>query len=380
MSRDSSASDCSSWPFSRATAAWFASVSRRRRSSSLKRRALGQPVGDDQRADQPGLAAQRAHHRLADRRVAGGRAGSWRNGPPLGATRWWSGSVRGVVHGDHDSAARRRGATSSAAPRRRGDARVQDDLGELGPEHLAGVARAGRRAPSRARASAGGCGWTGRAARAARASRAPRRTPGRRGTRSTSGRISRSQSRVGSSHRIETASSARLVLAMATRPPNWIISGSFSNCGAPPEIVMTVAIVTALSTVATRVAANAAIQSGRCGAPPSASTQRGRRRHPDGRDEHEVRQVERDLDRRLAGTDASADRGPDEHGDEVVVRARAGRSPITAGNSLSENECVSRRKWTSTTFSSAAKKPPAITTTARRSGGGTGAARGGSRR
>ena len=36
MSRDSSASDCSSWPFSRATAAWLARVSSRRRSSSSK--------------------------------------------------------------------------------------------------------------------------------------------------------------------------------------------------------------------------------------------------------------------------------------------------------------------------------------------------------
>ena len=57
------------------------------------------------------------------------------------------------------------------------------------------------------------------------------------------------------------------MLANATMLPNWIISGSFSNCGAPPEIVMTVAIVNALITVALRVAANAAIHSWGCGAP-----------------------------------------------------------------------------------------------------------------
>ena len=36
------------------------------------------------------------------------------------------------------------------------------------------------------------------------------------------------------------------------------------------------------------------------------------------------------------------------------------KNPITAGNSDSENECFSRRKWTSTTLSSAAKNATAI--------------------
>jgi hypothetical protein len=36
-------------------------------------------------------------------------------------------------------------------------------------------------------------------------------------------------------------------------------------------------------------------------------------------------------------------------------------SPMTAGNSDSENECVSRRKCTETTFISAMQKPAAIT-------------------
>ena len=35
------------------------------------------------------------------------------------------------------------------------------------------------------------------------------------------------------------------MLATATSVPNWSISGSFSNCGAPPEKVMADAIVSA---------------------------------------------------------------------------------------------------------------------------------------
>ncbi len=37
------------------------------------------------------------------------------------------------------------------------------------------------------------------------------------------------------------------------------------------------------------------------------------------------------------------------------------KKPITDGNSLSEKECFSRRKWTSMTLSSAAKKATAMT-------------------
>jgi len=59
------------------------------------------------------------------------------------------------------------------------------------------------------------------------------------------------------------------VLATATRPPNWIIWGSFWNCGAPPESEIAVAIVTAESTVVVSVAPNAAIQSVGFGAPSS---------------------------------------------------------------------------------------------------------------
>ena len=58
-----------------------------------------------------------------------------------------------------------------------------------------------------------------------------------------------------------TASSARLVLASATIAPNRIISGSFWNCGAPPDSEIAVAIAKTQTTVAESVAANAAIQS-----------------------------------------------------------------------------------------------------------------------
>ena len=72
---------------------------------------------------------------------------------------------------------------------------------------------------------------------------------------------------MGCSHRIVTASSARLVFASATMLPNWIISGSFWNCGAPPERVMTRAIVIELRTVANEVAPKAATHSRMPGGP-----------------------------------------------------------------------------------------------------------------
>ena len=123
---------------------------------------------------------------------------------------------------------------------------------------------------------------------------------------------------IGSSHSTDTASSARLVLAMATRPPNWIISGSFSNCGAPPDIEIAVAIDTALSTAAIEVAANAANQSPGPGT-PSVSCERVEHRHRDRRREREVRQVEGELQRRLAVHDEGGSRA-EEHREEVVAR------------------------------------------------------------
>ena len=68
-------------------------------------------------------------------------------------------------------------------------------------------------------------------------------------------------------HMTETASKARLVFASATIPPNRIISGSFWNCGAPPDRDIAVAIARTQTTHAARVAANAAIQSCGLGGP-----------------------------------------------------------------------------------------------------------------
>ena len=59
------------------------------------------------------------------------------------------------------------------------------------------------------------------------------------------------------------------MLATATRTPNLSISGSFWNCGAPPDRVMTVAMLSAVRTEATIVAANVAHQSSTPGWEPS---------------------------------------------------------------------------------------------------------------
>ena len=57
------------------------------------------------------------------------------------------------------------------------------------------------------------------------------------------------------------ARSDRLVFAAATTVPNRTISGSFWNCGAPPERVIAVAMVTAPATLAEIKANVMAIQS-----------------------------------------------------------------------------------------------------------------------
>ena len=67
----------------------------------------------------------------------------------------------------------------------------------------------------------------------------------------------------GSYHRMATARRARLVLAIATRPPNWSISGSLRNWGAPPDSVIAVAMLTAPIALARSIAPKAATQS--CG-------------------------------------------------------------------------------------------------------------------
>ena len=62
------------------------------------------------------------------------------------------------------------------------------------------------------------------------------------------------------------------MLATATSSPNWIISTSFWNCGAPPLIEIALAIVRALIAAAAVVPAKAANQARRSGSgtgPPS---------------------------------------------------------------------------------------------------------------
>ena len=127
-----------------------------------------------------------------------------------------------------------------------------------------------------------------------------------------------SQRRTGSTQMIDTASRARLVFANATMLPNWIISGSFSYCGAPPDKVITVAIVSALTTAAASV--------GEEGRDPVADMGRAAHlgdrvqdRQLDDRDEHEVREVEPELDQRRPAEEERCGRS-DEHGDQVVGR------------------------------------------------------------
>ena len=172
----------------------------------------------------------------------------------------------------------------------------------------------------------------------------------------TSGRI-RSHSIVGLTHSAATASKARLVFASATIRPNWIISGSFRNCGAPPDRVITVAIVTELMIVAADVARKAASHSRSPGTPS-----RGTSAATIVYDTTAIRAKLARLNATLIG------RCPEANSIAAADPVRTARTysdgdrknrPMTAGNSLRENEWVSRRKWTSTTFSSAAAKAAA---------------------
>ena len=64
------------------------------------------------------------------------------------------------------------------------------------------------------------------------------------------------------------------MLASATSPANSIISGSFWNCGAPPDRTMTVAIVSAPITAPRNVAIIAASQSMGAGGPANSPIER----------------------------------------------------------------------------------------------------------
>ena len=115
---------------------------------------------------------------------------------------------------------------------------------------------------------------------------------------------------------------------------------------------MTVAMVRALRTVADIVAANAAIQSVASGA-PSRSAMAYRTVSETTATSPKFARLNAILSGRWREPSTRAAVGADEDGREVVVGGSRKKNPMTAGNSLSENEWVSRRKWTSTTLSSA---------------------------
>ena len=272
----------------------------------------------------------------------------------------WSGLETSGSRSCHDRAHR---------PSASGRARVEDDLGELGAEHRAGVAQQRDQRRSRSPASAAGSARTRRAARAARASRVRRCTPGRRRRSSRAGARAATAG-LGSSHRIVTASSARLVFASATMLPNWIISGSFWNCGAPPDRVMTSAIVIELTTVASVVAVNAAAHSRTPGGPVGDAIDR-RIVIDDDRDQPVVREVERELDRAGAGQQmAAADptrtasrysRGrQEEHADdgrELAQRERVRLAPEMDLDDLELGDEERRRRSPATGWRSAPRGP-----------------------
>ena len=106
---------------------------------AVERGAFGQAVGDGHRADQPGLADERADHRLADRPTRQWPAGRRREERPA------LGGDPAVDPGAELDALRDHGLRLAVVNRRRAQgvgavlARVQDHLGDLGPEHRARV-------------------------------------------------------------------------------------------------------------------------------------------------------------------------------------------------------------------------------------------------
>ena len=112
------------------------------------------------------------------------------------------------------------------------------------------------------------------------------------------------------------------MLAMATRTPNLSISGSFWNCGAPPDRVMTVAMFRAPMTDADdrrRERGEPVVRPGRQAVEVGEA---GEDRQRDDRGHREVADVEQDLERRLAGHDHERRDRPDEQRAEVVGRGQ----------------------------------------------------------
>ena len=180
------ASDCSSWPFSSATAVWLASVSNSLQLVEIERAEVAQPVGDDDRAHQARLADERRVRSRCgiDRRLPSGArrlaAGRLRKRPALGDALHAAGVVE--RRGRSVASCRPRFARSHGRPQdllalRSGQER---DLRDLGPEHLAGVVEQGDQRAVHLRDCAAGSGSTRRASPGPRAAGARRRTRDRR--------------------------------------------------------------------------------------------------------------------------------------------------------------------------------------------------------
>ena len=104
----------------------------------VERGPLGQPVGDGHRADHPGLAHQRRHHGLADRAtVVVASDGPRKNARRSASRRTVTGSSASQGDGHHHL---RSAAMEGGRPQGAGTAAsLEQHLGDLGPEHVAGV-------------------------------------------------------------------------------------------------------------------------------------------------------------------------------------------------------------------------------------------------
>ena len=110
----------------------------------LELRALGQPVGDRQRADRGRLAAERRDHRPLDQQgPAAGRLVGRREERPPGRDRPLDVGLLGDRSTGTITSLRPSCERSRPEDLVRVGTRVEDDLGQLGPEHLPGVVEQG---------------------------------------------------------------------------------------------------------------------------------------------------------------------------------------------------------------------------------------------
>ena len=151
-------------------------------------------------------------------------------------------------------------------------------------------------------------------------------------------------------HRTMTASSARLALASATMLLNRIISGSFLNCGAPPDSEMTVATRMAPRTLVAAAAARAATHSR---GPGMATGWAMRWNTVRATTPHRANwaMLNARLIHELWRSASSAPVVPTSRA-SMYMSGVSTNSPTTPGSSLNEKACRSRRKRTSTTLTS----------------------------